>query len=119
ENHHDTRGISWPLAISPYAVVLIPIPHTQAPYAAAEALYVQLRTRGVEVLFDDRAERPGVKFADADLIGIPLRVVLSAKTLPRVECTTRCGAHTYFFTQEEASEHIARLLEQLASPESS
>lgn len=84
EQNHDTNGIIWPLAIAPFHVAILPINYKdQKLCAAADKLYQDLQQRGVEVLLDDRDERPGVKFKDADLIGIPLRVTIGAKGLEK------------------------------------
>ena len=76
EQNHDDRGIIWPEAIAPYRVAIIPLGKDGANAAAAEELYAGLTEAGVDALLDDRAETPGVKFADADLIGIPWQVVV-------------------------------------------
>jgi len=84
EQHHDENGIIWPLPLAPAAVYIVPVNWNDPPTRqAAEDLYTQLLTAGVEVLLDDRDERPGVKFKDADLLGIPLRVTIGAKSLAR------------------------------------
>ncbi len=81
EQHHDENGIRWPMSLAPYHVHLVTIGKDDAVVAAARSLYDALGQEGVEVLWDDRDERPGVKFKDADLIGIPLRVTIGAKGL--------------------------------------
>ena len=81
EQHNDENGIRWPVSIAPYQVHLVTLGKEANVAEAAEKLYGDLWTRGVEVLWDDRDERPGVKFKDADLIGIPLRVTIGAKGL--------------------------------------
>ena len=81
EQHNDKDGIRWPLPIAPYQVHLCTIGQEANVLEAAGALYAELGKRGVEVLWDDRDERPGVKFKDADLIGLPLRVTIGAKGL--------------------------------------
>ncbi len=81
EQHHDAEGISWPWRIAPYHVEIVSIGKDAAVLEAATKLYADLQARGVEVLWDDRDERPGVKFKDADLIGIPLRVTVGGKGL--------------------------------------
>jgi prolyl-tRNA synthetase len=83
EQNHDERGIIWPAAIAPFAVVLCPINYRQseAVRAAADALYAQLCAAGVDVLLDDRGERPGAMFADAELLGIPHRVNIGERGL--------------------------------------
>ena len=81
EQHHDENGIVWPMSIAPYQVHLVAIGSDAKVMEAAEKLVAELEDRGVEVLFDDREERPGVKFKDADLIGMPLRLTVGAKGL--------------------------------------
>lgn len=81
EFHHDEQGIVWPPAVAPAQVHLVSLGREGEVHQAAEALYADLRTRGVEVLYDDRDASPGVKFADADLIGVPLRVTVSRRSL--------------------------------------
>jgi prolyl-tRNA synthetase len=87
EEHHDERGLAWPAALAPYAVHLVCVPgrgdEAAAVTAEAERLYGGLRARGVEVVLDDRDASPGVKFADADLLGAPVQVVVGAKGLAR------------------------------------
>ncbi len=80
EQNHDDDGIIWPMGIAPYHVIIIPANLTDAvQMTAARTLYDDLRTAGIETLFDDRDERTGVKFKDADLVGIPVRVVAGKK----------------------------------------
>ncbi|RXI48092.1 proline--tRNA ligase [Clostridium tetani] len=80
EQNHDENGIVWPLSIAPYHVIVVPvITKDEEQMKAAEEIYNKLKSMGVEVLLDDRAERPGVKFKDADLIGIPIRVTVGKK----------------------------------------
>jgi prolyl-tRNA synthetase len=83
EQNNDEKGIIWPAAIAPFEVVISPIhmAKSDAVRKAAESLYQSLLDAGVDVLFDDRPLRPGVMFADMELIGIPHRFVLSEKLL--------------------------------------
>ena len=82
ERGHDDKGIIWPLSIAPYQVHLCPLHlDKSAVLSTAEKTYEQLQKEGIEVLFDDRDDSPGVKFNDADLLGIPLRLTLSPRTL--------------------------------------
>jgi prolyl-tRNA synthetase len=83
EQCHDANGIAWPDAVAPFRVIICPINAEKSPAvkAAAEKLYADLTQQGVETLLDDRGLRPGVMFADADLIGIPHRVVIGDKSL--------------------------------------
>lgn len=85
EQHHDERGIIWPEAIAPFTVALIPMNMHKSKFVEqiAEKLYSHLKSLGIEVLFDDRKERPGVMFADADLIGIPHCIVIGEKNLEK------------------------------------
>ena len=84
EQNHDDKGMSWPLAIAPYQIYLCPL-YLKNPevVATAENLYTALEAQELEVLFDDRDESPGVKFNDADLLGIPIRVTISPRTLEK------------------------------------
>ena len=77
EVHHDERGIIWPREVAPFLAHVISLPGGEK---AAENAYEELQDAGIEVLFDDRQESPGVKLADADLLGMPFRVVSSEKT---------------------------------------
>ncbi len=82
EQNHDEQGIVWPMSVAPYQVMITPLSTKPgAVIEAAEALYAELTSLGIEVLFDDRDERPGVKFKDADLLGIPLRLTIGDKSL--------------------------------------
>ena len=81
EQHHDEHGIRWPLHVAPYQVIITPIGKEEAPLTKATEIYDALRTEGVEVLLDDRPERPGVKFKDADLLGIPVRITVGSRGL--------------------------------------
>jgi prolyl-tRNA synthetase len=82
EQNHDDKGILWPLSIAPFQVHLCGLFMDNPKVAeAADKLYRDLQAAGLEVLFDDRLESPGVKFNDADLIGIPFRLTLSPRTL--------------------------------------
>lgn len=87
EQNHDKHGIIWPSAIAPFSVALLPMNmhKSQRLRDAAEDLYNQLQTAGIEVLFDDRRERPGTMFADSELIGIPHRLVVGDRGLDKGE----------------------------------
>ncbi len=91
EQNHDERGIIWPEPLTPFDVVIVPInlQRSEDVRTAAEALYAALTAAGFEVLFDDRDARPGVKFADAELIGIPHRLVVSERGLANDELEYR------------------------------
>jgi prolyl-tRNA synthetase len=82
EQNHDQDGIIWPMSIAPYQVALLTLQQNDAAVvAAADKLYAELTAAGIEVIYDDRDERPGAKFKDADLIGVPLRVAVGQKSL--------------------------------------
>ncbi len=91
EQNHDDNGIIWPEPLAPFDVVLVPINmhRSEAVREAAEALYEELQNSGLDVLFDDRDTRPGVKFADAELIGVPHRLVISERGLKANELEYR------------------------------
>jgi prolyl-tRNA synthetase len=83
EQHHDARGIIWPAAMAPFAVAIAPVGYerSEAVRALADQLHAELAGAGVDVLLDDRGERPGVMFADLELIGIPHRVTIGDRGL--------------------------------------
>jgi prolyl-tRNA synthetase len=113
EQNHDEKGIIWPLPIAPYQVCLCPLKVEDASVMqAAEAIYTELRAANIEVLFDDRPESPGVKFNDADLIGIPIRIVVSARTLKSgsVELKWRKDAQAQMLPLQGLTEAIESLL---------
>jgi len=87
EEHHDEHGIAWPAALAPFDVHLVAVPgrgeHAAEVFSQAERIYAELTGRGVDVLYDDRDASPGVKFADADLIGVPTQIVVGAKGLAK------------------------------------
>jgi prolyl-tRNA synthetase len=102
EVHHDDRGIVWPEAIAPFQVHLIDIQAAEK----GEEIYKALTAQGVEVLWDDRDVRAGEKFADADLIGIPIRLVVSAKTGDKIELKKRAEKETTLVNFDEVLAHI-------------
>ena len=81
EQHHDDNGIRWPMALAPFQVHVVQVGVEPEVEAAVGELERALEQRGIDVLVDDRDERPGVKFKDADLVGVPLRVTVGAKAL--------------------------------------
>ena len=114
EQHHDDRGIIWPLALAPFEVVLVPInAHKSVRLReAAEALYEQLSTAGFDILFDDRGLRPGVAFADMDLIGIPHRLILGERGLDegKIEYKRRIDGHSTEFAIDEVITQLTELM---------
>jgi len=116
EECHDDDGIAWPMSVAPYQVALVPIKYEGAAKEAADRLHAELEALGIEVLLDDRNERPGVKFKDADLIGIPLRVVLGEKNLPKVEVKLRTEKDSRLVDLSAASAELAGIVRtQLAA----
>lgn len=103
EVHHDDRGIIWPDNIAPFQVYLARLGAGDAVVRYSDDLYAQLLEKGVEVLYDDRDIRPGEKFADADLIGIPHRIVISDKTLEqkKIEYKSRIGTESQLLSEQE------------------
>ena len=102
EKFADERGIIWPESVAPAKVYLVRI-GGEAAVQAADELYEELQTKGIEVIYDDREERPGVKFADAELIGIPYRVTVSERNLAEgaYELTPRNRGETSLLTHDE------------------
>lgn len=85
EQNHDEKGIRWPLAIAPFSVVILSLGNEEKVVSTARKFYEQLTAKGVDVLWDDRDERAGVKFNDADLIGIPYQLTIGSKGLEKNE----------------------------------
>jgi prolyl-tRNA synthetase len=119
EEHHDEAGIVWPVSVSPYHVIIVPIKYDGAVKAAADSLAAEIEKAGIEVLLDDRNERPGVKFNDADLTGIPWRVVVGDKGLgqspPQVEIKRRSEKENRMVELDKAAKDLElKLKEELA-----
>jgi len=115
EQNHDANGIIWPLSIAPFQVLVLPINYKEEKLRrAAEKLYRDLQSVDVEVMLDDRDERAGVKFKDADLIGIPLRVTIGAKGLDKgfIELRTRSDGKTDEVPLGEAVKTIQTIIAQ-------
>ena len=112
EQCHDDRGIIWPEAIAPFSVVIIPMNmhKSEKVQATAEKLYADLQALGIEVLFDDRKERPGVMFADAELIGIPHTIVIGERNLDNgeVEYKHRAGGDKELIKVDDIVEFIKK-----------
>ncbi len=115
ETHHDEAGIMWPVSVAPYEVVLTVLrPGDDEPAKAGASLYEQLRAAGIDVLLDDRDERPGVKFADAELIGVPWRVTIGPRGLESgvVELVERATGHK---DEVALDDIVPRLVEHVTS----
>jgi prolyl-tRNA synthetase len=115
EQNHDDAGITWPMPLAPFQVVVVPVNVLEERLrTTAERIYDELRARGVDVLLDDREERPGVKFKDADLIGCPLRITVGPRALERdaVELKRRTEKDA---TEVPLAEVAARVAEIVAA----
>ena len=113
EQNHDDKGIIWPKPIAPYQVYLCPLYRDGTKVAeTAEILYNDLTAAGLEVLFDDRTDSPGIKFGDADLFGIPLRITVSPRTLEKntVEVKWRKEKQAEFLPLEGITEKIKEMV---------
>jgi prolyl-tRNA synthetase len=116
EQNNDANGIIWPAAIAPFQAVVIPVNNAdQGQRELAEKMYADLIAAGVEAVLDDRDERAGVKFKDADLIGYPLKVTVGAKAVAerQVEVKTRRSGETHFFPLADAAAAIKAMLANL------
>ncbi len=116
EQNHDQDGIIWPASIAPYHAVVIPVsPKDENQMKLAETLYQEINRAGVESVLDDRLERPGVKFKDADLIGYPLRIVVGNKAVEEgvVEIRRRRSGQTDLISLSEAVEKVREILPTL------
>lgn len=114
ERHHDEYGIKWPIAIAPFHVIIIPVNvQDELQMKVAEDIYNKLNAQGIEVLIDDRDDRAGVKFKDADLIGIPLRIT-AGKTVQEglVEYKVRETGEVVKITPEEAVEKAVKTVKE-------
>jgi prolyl-tRNA synthetase len=115
EQNFDADGIVWPMSLAPFQVEVLTLQAKDADVtAAAEKLYAELRAAGVEVLLDDRDERPGAKFKDADLVGIPVRVAVGKKSLAdgKVEVKHRREKEARLVPVAEAAAHVAALVRE-------
>jgi len=113
EQSHDKDGVIWPLSVAPYTVCITPlgVAPGSAVFTLAEKIYAELKAKGVDVILDDRDDRPGVKFKDADLVGFPLRIAIGEKSLAKdeVEIKPRGGA-IQLVQSGQAVEAILKLL---------
>ena len=116
EQHNDEYGIIWPVPIAPYHAVVVPVNVKDAEQIAfAKTVYETLQKAGIETVLDDRAERPGVKFKDADLIGYPLKITVGPKTLAegKLEVKVRRTGEQHFFDASNYLEAVKTLLQGL------
>ena len=108
EAYHDDKGIIWPMSVAPFQVAIVPIKYQGAMKEAADKLYEQLTAAGIEVLLDDRDERPGVKFNDMDLLGFPVRITVGEKNLPNVEIKMRDQTEATLVPLEQAADSVTK-----------
>jgi prolyl-tRNA synthetase len=116
EQNHDENGIIWPIPLAPFEVIILPLQNQDDKVKkASEELYESLWDLGVEALLDDRDVRAGVKFNDADLIGIPLRVAISKRTLEKdqVEFKERTSSEMVFMKLSEAPRKILEIRDKM------
>lgn len=115
EQNHDEKGIIWPLPIAPFQVYILPINVKDRHLMdTAEKVYMEMSSRGLEVLLDDRDERPGVKFNDADLIGVPVRVTIGSKTIEnnKVELKLRKGGEPSLVDIGDVLERVREMVQK-------
>ena len=114
EAHHDDKGLCWPMAVAPFQVMLVSLAKSAETKAAAEQVYASLRAADIEVLLDDRDISPGVKFGDADLIGLPVRLTVSERSLKQggVELKLRQAAGVEVVSLDQIT---SRVMETIAA----
>lgn len=110
EANNDENGIVWPMTVAPFHVVIVPVRYDGEMKEVADKLYEELESKGIEVLLDDRNERPGVKFKDFDLIGIPVRIVVGEKNLPNVEIKLRKESESHLVPKESAAAEAEKIV---------
>ncbi|HZY44485.1 MAG TPA: proline--tRNA ligase, partial [Anaerolineae bacterium] len=115
EEHHDDKGLIWPITVAPYQVHLVSLGNDAAINDKAEWAYRALIDAGIDVLFDDRAESPGVKFADADLIGLPIRLTVSTKSIGKggFEMKRRDRKELEIVSESDLVVHVRALIESM------
>lgn len=119
EQHHDEKGIVWPTALAPFTVIIIPLPATGEQLSVAEKIYVVLAQAGIDVLLDDRKESAGVKFHDAELLGIPIQVVIGKQSLAAetIELQRRSGSEKISVSLVNGvTDVVARIAKEIAKP---
>lgn len=108
ETHHDDKGIAWPVAVAPYEVVVTVLKLDDETLSAANSLYAELLKAGIDALIDDRKERPGVKFNDAELIGVPYRLTVGPRGLAEgvIEVNDRASGDTDIVAVGDVVDHV-------------
>jgi prolyl-tRNA synthetase len=113
EQHHDGKGIIWPLSIAPFEVIVLPVNvRDESQFQAALEIYEILKKEGIEVLLDDREESPGKKFNDSDLIGIPIRITVGKKfrETGKFEISLRGTLQKFYDGKEEVPKRVRELI---------
>jgi prolyl-tRNA synthetase len=113
EQHSDEKGIIWPMSVAPAHCIIVIVNTTdERQREAGESLYCRMKEAGIEVILDDRDERPGVKFNDADLIGIPIRITIGPKALDKgcFELKERQDKEARLVETEKAVEEVKTLI---------
>lgn len=116
EQNHDRDGIIWPMPIAPYQVMVLPTDTTDKDIReAAEAIYQELLSAGLEVIIDDREERPGVKFKDSDLLGIPVRITIGSKSLKQnsVEIRIRKTGQVIQVLKDQCRQKVQQMVSEM------
>jgi prolyl-tRNA synthetase len=123
EEYHDEYGLNWPITVAPYQVHLILLggknqeadQKPNSPAKIAESLYASLQNAGIEVLYDDRLESPGIKFNDADLIGIPIRLTVAERSIQQggIELKRRAQTSRRFIPIDEVLNQILKEIEEM------
>ena len=117
EQHNDEHGICWPVCVAPYEVEVVPLDvHDEVVWPIAESIAQQLVDLGIEVVVDDRKERPGVKFADADLMGFPYQIVCGKKAIKNGNVEVKVRANGERETKVPISE-VASMLAEMVIPQ--
>lgn len=118
EQHHDEQGIIWPISVAPYEVMVVPVNDKDEWLTEqSERLYHELLAQGVEAVLDDRKERPGVKFNDADLLGFPIRVTMGKKCRETglAEVRVRATGLVTEIPLEQVAAHVCQLKAEMAA----
>ena len=110
EEHHDDGGIIWTMSTCPYHAVIVPVKYEGAMRETSDRIYAELEKLGIETLLDDRDERAGVKFKDADLIGFPVRIVVGEKNLPNVELKLRAEKDSRLILAADAAKETEAIV---------
>jgi len=115
EQNHDQDGIIWPVPIAPYHCIIVPVSVKEPELVdIADKLYAELKALGVETVYDDRDERPGVKFKDADLVGYPYRLTIGKKALAegKVELYNRRTRQIDLIAVEDVAKYVQKTVEE-------